>query len=183
MAEVPWRDDCRGHALERIHGLTSSRPELEKTTLKKRHYTKKALRELHPKLESLASEIRGNGASIATGIINLDTSKLLKSLDCAAKHTRDFLELLDHPFPLQPKIIEQYMPLMCSTSSLTEKQVCALAFLAMKAHGYQDSDLTELHPTNLRNGTARKHLESIMKRGKAVINLDLEQAGKPKFFR
>lgn len=173
--EVPWREDCRKHVLERMHSTTSPRPELEETPLEQNEQTKKDIREVLSKLESLTKRIRGRGVTFSTGLVNIDLSKLLGSLDRAANDSRKTLEAVDHPYPRHPKIIEQYMPLMTYIDWLPEDQAHALALLAMKAHGYQDVDLVALCPNNRNSGTVRKHLKSNVERFMTVIAHDVER--------
>lgn len=166
--EVPWRDDCRGHVLEVIHGSTSPCPALEEKTRKINNYTRTELRKLLSQLKGMADHLRSIGRIVTTPVIDVDMSGVLKSYEIAARETSETLKFIDS-FSRQPKLIEQYMPLLATVtiSGFPEKQIYALAYLAMKAHGYEDTDLVPLYYGKRRSGTARKHMKSI--RDKAMI--------------
>lgn len=68
--------------------------------------------------------------------------------------------LVERPYSHKPQIIDQCMPLFHG-SNLPLKQVCDIAFLAMKAHGYEDTELTALNVETVSSkGTIRKRKEA-----------------------
>jgi hypothetical protein len=124
------------------------------------------------RIDSLNGHIGRRGIFSASLGLPVDASELVKSLDSAEKAARKILALIDHPYTPRPKIIDQCLPLLlsrgfCCTPMLTEKQNCALARLAMKAHGYDDNELAALNEIR-RNGTPRKHADAYRRRALAI---------------
>jgi hypothetical protein len=177
-------DECRLHVLEILHDLTCARPVLAEHARKANKHFKDSLKEFVQRIESLTGQIGGSGIFSPQLGLPIFAEELLKSLDSAAEEARTILALIDHPHTRQPKIIDQCLPffvsMSCSayTPALTEKQLCALAWLAMRAHGYDDTDLAILDD---RRGTARKHAEAYCGRALAVTGMDKEPSGQSRF--
>jgi hypothetical protein len=164
--------NCRLDVLEVLHDMTSPSPILAEDARRANEHVKDSLKEFVRRIDSLNGHIGGKGIFSAPLAISVDASELVKSLDSAAKAARKILALIDHPYTPRPKIIDQCLPLLlsstyCCTPKLTEKQTCALAWLAMRAHGYRDNELDALGKTS-GNGTARKHAEAYRRRALAI---------------
>lgn len=169
---LPWRDDCRGHVLESLHADTSPDPHFEQGARKNNEYIKKELGEIRLKLENLAKAIRQRGIFPPDiSFFPIYTDDLLKSFDCAAREAARIFALVDRPYSHQPQILDQCMPLFRS-SNAPLREVCDLAYLAMKAHGYEDTELTALNVETVRSkGTVRNRKKAELNRYAAFLGI------------
>jgi hypothetical protein len=171
------RDELRLCVLEILHGLTSIRPSFADHARRANKHFKDSLKEFVQRIETLKGQISGNGIlSLPLGV-PISTQALVKSLEPAAEQARILLALIDHPYTRRPTIVDQCLPLFvsayCSTymPPMSEKELCALARLAMRAHGYDDTELASLDETS-GSGTARKHAQAYLSRALAVAGID-----------
>jgi hypothetical protein len=178
-ANYPWRNECRLNVLETLHDLTSARPVLTEDARKANEHFGNSLKEFVQQIESLTGDIGSSDIFSPQLALPISAQELVKSLESAAEKARPILALIDYPYTPQPKIIDQCMPLFVSMynsaymPSLTEKQICALARLAMQAHGYNDTHLAALDETS-RRGTARKHAKAYCRRALVFTGMDSE---------
>jgi hypothetical protein len=176
VAQVPWRDDCRGRVLRKVHSLTSPGFDYEKTR-KNNAETRRLLKSVLPQLKSLASHVQRTGTNVVLddGFGLYDLSDLLK----ASESVQHALGMLSRPYTRAPKAINQCLPLLMELDSIVpESQALAIARLAMKAHGYRDGDLDCLSEDKVRAGHLRKRKAAHLEKGAVLIGLSTKKRNK-----